>query len=592
MRAVPTLALFALLAVSLAPAAAAAAAADPVDEVIVAEMHKRKIPGLSLAIIDGGKLVRVKGYGVIDAGGTTPVTPSTLFQAGSISKPVSAFGALCLVGAGMLGLDEDVNGKLTSWKVPPSEFTRTHPVTLRALLSHTAGFTVHGFPGYAIGAPLPSLADIFAGRKPANTPPIVVDFVPGSRWRYSGGGYTVMQQLVIDVAKKPWAQLLAERVLGPAHMADSSFVQPPTAERARLNAHGHVEDRTPVPGGWHVYPEMAAAGLWTTASDLGRFVMEVQRALAGKSTVVPAALARQMVTEVKDHYGLGVGLDGSGRTLRFMHGGRDEGFDAMMVGWAETGQGAVLMINTNDNSRMTRRILNAIARQYHWPQTLPPAPPASVAVDAKTLAGIAGRYEMHENDTTTFDVRNGRLGSVSQGLPDEELTALGGDRFVTADGEMELAFGRDAAGAVTGLVWSLRRADGKPAADDPEGHGKAARIGPLGAMLTPHADPDAAKTAQVTHLLQSLGKGPPSPADSALVTDVARRDLAGFGGLPPLQSLTFLEQQRVEARGLKRHGGAVASIAYYRWNGDKKPHTLLVYLTADGHITDFDLADD
>jgi hypothetical protein len=145
---------------------------------------------------------------------------------------------------------------------------------------------------------------------------------------------------------------------------------------------------------------------------------------------------------------------------------------------------------------------------------------------------------------------------------------------------------------VSGLTWSLRRGDGKPAIDDPEGHGKAARIGPLGATLTPHADPDAAQTAKVTHLLQTLGKGPQAAADGALLTDVARRELAGFGGLPPLQSLTFLERQRVEARGLKRHGGAVASVAYYRWSGDKKPHTLLLYLTADGHITDFDLADD
>jgi CubicO group peptidase (beta-lactamase class C family) len=151
-------------------------------------MQLFKVPGLSLAVIDNFQIVWAKAYGVVEAGSTTPVTTRTLFQAGSISKPVAASGALYLVEQGKLLLDEDVNQKLRTWKVPESEFTKNEKVTLRRLMSHSAGLTVHGFPGYDVNDPLPTLVQIFDGEKPANTPPIRVDLVPGTQERYSGGG--------------------------------------------------------------------------------------------------------------------------------------------------------------------------------------------------------------------------------------------------------------------------------------------------------------------------------------------------------------------------------------------------------------------
>ena len=330
---------------------AADSAPDAVDEVIRVEMQKRHVPGLSLAIIQDGRIVKAKGYGVTEKGGEVPVTTSTLFQAGSISKPVSALGALCLVERGKLALDEDVNARLTSWKVPPNEFTGKKKVTLRGLLSHTAGLTVHGFPGYATDEPVPTLVQVLDGAKPANTAPIRVDVLPGSLWRYSGGGYTVMQQMVVDVTGRPFPQFMRETVLVPLGMKESTFEQPLPAERARLTATGHYPDRSLVKGKWHIYPEMAAAGLWTTPSDLARFAVGVQEAAAGKSgKTLSRRMAREMLTEQKDSYGLGFGLEGSGAALRFGHGGRDEGFDARLTACAETGQGAAIMINANDNS--------------------------------------------------------------------------------------------------------------------------------------------------------------------------------------------------------------------------------------------------
>ncbi len=376
------------------PGPAADSPSDVVDDVIKGEMRKRHVAGLSLAIIHDGKIVKARGYGVTERGGDSPVTAATLFQAGSISKSVSALGALRLVEQSKLALDEDVNARLVTWKVPVNEFTREKKVTLRGLLSHTAGLTVHGFPGYATDDPVPTVVQILDGAKPANTKPIRVDFVPGTKWRYSGGGYTVMQQMIVDVTGSPFPRFMREAVLGPLAMKDSTFEQPLPAVTAKRTASGHLGDRSPVKGRWHIYPEMAAAGLWTTPSDLARCAIGVQEALAGKSEkVLSRRMVQLMLTDQKDHDGLGVFLEGSGQTLRFGHGGRDNGFDARLIAYAETGQGAAIMINANDNSQMISRILECIAREYHWPDypASKPSMRATAEVAESRLAACTGR---------------------------------------------------------------------------------------------------------------------------------------------------------------------------------------------------------
>src|SRR5262249_43707111 len=165
-------------------------------------------------------------------------------------------------------------------------FPREARVTRGGILSHCAGLTVHGFPGYGIDGPLPSLIQVLDGEQPANTPAIRVESMPGSRWNYSGGGYTVMQQLIIDVTGQPFPRFMREAVLRPLRMERSTFDQPLPAGRARLAATGYLADRSAVQGHWHVYPEMAAAGLWTTPSDLARFAISVQESLAGASNPV------------------------------------------------------------------------------------------------------------------------------------------------------------------------------------------------------------------------------------------------------------------------------------------------------------------
>lgn len=340
---------------------------DKLDSLVEAKMRQAGVTGLSLAVMHEGKIVKAKGYGFTEKGGRKAVTVDTLFQAASVSKPVAALGALRLVEQGVLSLDGDVNTVLKKWKVPENEFTKDEKVTLRGILSHTAGLTVHGFGGYEAGTPMPKLRQVLDGAEPANSAPVRVESVPGSAWSYSGGGYTVMQQVMLDTTQKPFPQFMAEAVLGPLGMKSSTYEQPLPASRAAHAATGYYANGTLVNGRWHVYPEMAAAGLWTTASDLLRFVVGIRQAFAGESkSVISQAMARQMLTVQMDDDGLGLFLSGSGDSLCFSHNGRNEGFDSMVMGYARKAQGIAILINANDDSGMMGELVREISAMHHW----------------------------------------------------------------------------------------------------------------------------------------------------------------------------------------------------------------------------------
>lgn len=349
-------------------------------------MELYNVPGLSVAVIDDFKIAWAKGYGVMQAGGTTPVTPHTLFMAGSIAKTPTAMAALSLVENGQLSLDENVNNRLKTWKVPDNAFTAQQKVTLRRILSHTAGLTVHGFPGYAVGAPRPTLVQVLNGENPANTVPVRVDLTPGTKWRYSGGGVLVEQQLLMDVTGKPFPQLMRERVFDKIGMDDSTYEQPLPPTWAAHAASGTYANGSAVPGKWHIYPEMAAGGLWTTPIDLARFAIDVALSRQGKSNrVLSEAIAREMlkpqvdrVGEIAlgnnqhvDRMGLGFFLGDATRPDLFGHIGDDEGFQAMLLMFADTGQGAVIMANSDNGILLGDYLLAKIAQEYGWKRYVP-----------------------------------------------------------------------------------------------------------------------------------------------------------------------------------------------------------------------------
>jgi CubicO group peptidase (beta-lactamase class C family) len=569
----------ALAAVMQVPAALPGT--DSLDAFIRAQMARRQVPGLSLAIIDGGRIVYARGYGVTAPGGATPVSADTRFLAGSVSKSVAAMGALRLVEQGKLSLDGDVNDRLISWKVPENEHTRVEKVSVRRIVSHTAGLTVHGFPGYDRTAPIPTTRQILDGATPANTRPVRVDTVPGERWRYSGGGYTVMQLLMEDVTGQPFPRWMQENVLTPLGMTSSTFENPPPPAVEERTAHGQYVDRRPVQGGWHVYPEMAAAGLWTTASDLARFAIGVQESHAGKhNPVISRSMTTRMLAyERNDFDGLGVFLKGNGPTLYFSHGGRDEGFDTYLGAFASRGQGVVVMINANDNSGLLRRIVNRIGRQYGWPAVEPSFPLKRVAVAPAAFATFAGRYEVANNELLTIAFRDGRLVSLADGLPDRAFVATGPNQVTSDDRERQFTFVVARGGMVTGF---RRMVDGADLF--------APRVGPMLADRRPRPDPDPAMTSYADSVLRALSEGSQAVAEARLPP----RSRESLGG-PPSPALAgysgidWLLDEVVIGRGIERHGSQIAKVRHYRLRAPAGDPFVLVHLTAEGVVADYDV---
>jgi CubicO group peptidase (beta-lactamase class C family) len=324
------------------------------------------VSGLSIAVIDDFQIAWAKGYGVVAANSNVAVGTRTLFQAASISKPVTAAGALALVEQGKLSLDQNVNGRLSSWKVPENEFTKEQKVTLRRLISHIGGLNVHGFAGYPVDAPLPTLVEILNGAKPANNAPIRVGFVPGSKESYSGGGIVVEQQLMIDVIGKAFPQLMREMVFAKAGMTESGFDQPLPAARAAMAASGTHKNGSTVPGKWYVYPELAPAGLWTTPTDLAKFAIEIAQSRNGLSNrVLSRAMTETMLTRWPDGGAQCFHMDAD-NPGQFSHNGENEGFEGLLnMNW-KTGNGIVMMANSENGEYLWDLITRSVAREYGW----------------------------------------------------------------------------------------------------------------------------------------------------------------------------------------------------------------------------------
>jgi CubicO group peptidase (beta-lactamase class C family) len=329
------------------------------------EMRQHHVPALSIAVVQDGRIDWARAYGVVADGGAAATT-ETRFQAASISKSITTTGALRLVEQGQLSLDAPINEALKSWQLPPGSSSAAHPVTLRGLLSHTAGTTVHGFRGYAAGEALPTLVQVLNGEKPANSPPVVVDREPGAEFRYSGGGFAIVQQAMIDAAKTPFPELLQRTVLEPLGMSHSSFEQAlPEALRKEI-ALPVDESGQPIAGGPHLYPEMAAAGLWTTPTDLARWLIEMEQSLDGHANhVLSAASTRAMLTTVRDDYGLGVEASAYDGVIHFSHGGANAGYRAQYSA-DSAGHGVVIMTSSDAGGFVIGELLRAVAAEYGW----------------------------------------------------------------------------------------------------------------------------------------------------------------------------------------------------------------------------------
>ncbi|SFR49824.1 CubicO group peptidase, beta-lactamase class C family [Robiginitalea myxolifaciens] len=366
-------------------------------------MRELKIPGLSIAVLNDGEIEWARGYGIADSLEDRKVDTETLFQAGSISKPIAATRALQLSEQGLLDLDENINTYLTSWKLPDNEFTRSEKVTTRRILNHTAGLSVWGFPGYARGETIPSIPDILDGK--GNTDSVRVFKEPGESWRYSGGGYTIMQQLIADLENESFDVILRNEVLNPLKMQFSTYENPLPEKYHSIAASGYREDGTIVDGQWHIYPEMAAAGLWTTPSELLLWAQEVQKILMTQEAgLLDVETINEMLTPNEDSQGLGpYVLD-----LTFGHGGADEGFRAELLVWKETANAVAVMVNSDQGSTIIRELLLSVVREYGLPEYAP-RKRIFKRQSHDSLSRFTGKYDFNDSGQARIVVRDDGL---------------------------------------------------------------------------------------------------------------------------------------------------------------------------------------
>jgi CubicO group peptidase (beta-lactamase class C family) len=378
---------------------------------ITEAMREACIPGIEIAIINDFEIVLTKGYGTQDIELEPPVNKNTIFQAASISKPLTALAVMKLVQDGKFDLDEDINTYLKTWKLPESKLTEVNKVTLRNLLSHTAGVTVHGFPGYSPEAEIPTLVQILNGETPANTGKIYVDLEPNTQFRYSGGGYTIVQQALIDQLQKPFEEIMHELVLEPLGMTNSFYSKSPLNEQQAANATaGHKSDGSQVPHKRHLYPEMAAAGLWTTAEDLAKFAIEVQKCLKGESNkILTREFMEMMITPVlSGEYNLGLRNEKIGREMLLGHSGGNEGYSCNMTFHKENGFGVIFMSNSDNGYKIKMPIFRSAAATYGFQNIL--LPDYEIAqLSVEVMGAFEGSFKIQADKTLKIFQHNGKL---------------------------------------------------------------------------------------------------------------------------------------------------------------------------------------
>ena len=399
-------------------------------------------PGLSIAVINDGKIEWARGFGVRDEN-NDPVDINTLFMAASISKPVFALAVMRLRDKGIVDLDKDVNEYLTSWKVTSANGIEPK-ITLRQLLSHTAGVTVHGFAGYLTTDPIPTIEQILSGEPPANNPPVIVDILPSTTYRYAGGGTMIAQLTIMDILGKPFPEIMIEEIFEPLNLKLSTFNQPLPETLDSNVSTGFPNSGIPVKGKFHVYPEMAAAGLWTTPSEIAEILIEVQKAIRNESEVFKRGTIEEMLTPQKVARKIGIGflLQNNGNSESFTHNGWNEGFVSLAVASKTSGTGAVIMINSNEGHPLRDEIIRSIAAEYQWPGYTT-ANPKTVKTDTEMIRNAEGKYFDKDNNEISITVSGNSLYLIFTNTDPLPLVSKDDGRFWNEQYNFSIKFEND-----------------------------------------------------------------------------------------------------------------------------------------------------
>ena len=368
---------------------------------LLKQMAAYKVNGLSIAVIKDYKIEWAKGYGWADAEEKKPVTVDTRFQAASISKSINSLGILKLVQQGKIDLEADINNYLKTWKFPYDSVSKTKKISLANLLSHTAGLSVHGFGGYTPGDSIPALPQILNGSRPANSPAVRSLFEPSKRLEYSGGGTTISQLILMDITGMRYEDYMRKEILQPIGMNNSFYNQPPPPGTKNLAT--AYNNGIAVKGKYHVYPEQAAAGLWTTPTDLAKYIIETQLEYEGKSAKVlsQAMMQKRLTYYIDSNVALGVFLTKKSGDVYFNHNGGNEGFLSTYYGSLKGGNGVVVMINSDDFS-IINEVVNSVATVYNWKGFHTPVFKKLFTLSRDSLPNYIGKYLLGKDTLSVF----------------------------------------------------------------------------------------------------------------------------------------------------------------------------------------------
>jgi len=356
------------------------------------------IPSVSIAVVDHGRLAWARAYGWADRATHRRATSQTLYQAASLSKTANAVLVLHLVRQGRLSLDTDIRHYLRTWIFPDNDSSKGKKVTLRDLLSHTAGIGVPGFKGYDKGKPVPTLGQILDGRFPANNEAVRPVVPPGKMVQYSGGGIVIIQKILQDQMKEDYAALIEQQLLVPLQLLHSTYAMPLPALLAQHAASGYDKDEKEIAGKYKIYPELAPAGLWTTPLDFAHLLMTVQRQYSREG----------MTTPVLDNSALGGFIYHMGDADYFAHTGHNAGFNAVYYYDMAKGNGVVIIVNS-DNNAILPEILKSVADVYNWHNVYQPLMKHSVSVPDSLLKNYTGMYYCAKLKRAVH-IRQGRKG--------------------------------------------------------------------------------------------------------------------------------------------------------------------------------------
>ncbi|MEM7230051.1 MAG: serine hydrolase domain-containing protein [Planctomycetota bacterium] len=417
-----------------------------------ARMESLGVPAVSVAVIDDGVIAWSRAWGQADRATGRKATPETVFQAASISKPIAAMAALTLVDDERLALDTDVTSDLKKWSIPASTYTETESVTLRRLLNHTAGLNVHGFPGFAPDAEIPSAAGILRGD--GNTDAVVVEALPGEAFRYSGGGYTIMEVLVEDVTQQDFATFADGAVLEPLNMNRSAFAQPISPALRDNAAVGYWDVDRPVDGGAHTYPQRAAAGLWTTPTDLAQCMISIYDAQHSHThPVLSMDVLRTALEPGLNEWGLGFEVKDNG--TRIAHGGANEGFRCWMTMSLATGDGVVVMTNSDGGGQLCHELALTVAREYGWTGFEPEVKHVVDLTDSQ-FKNVEGVYTVEGWGSATVEYRNGELWAEPTWDDHARLMPESPTQFFVRDTAMPVRFVEEDGKIVAAIFGSWR----------------------------------------------------------------------------------------------------------------------------------------